>query len=259
MKKHAKRKINKQYLLIKTHRYIGLASFIILCWLAVSGLLLNHTEALKLSHKVTTNRFLLSLYNVPEPVFTQGAKSNDQWVFAIDHTLYLDRLKLSTIDHSSFIAALSKDDLLVIATEKKLLLFTEKGELVDRLTSTDTIKAIGLNTKADIVVDTDKGCLVVNDDMTLFSACSTREEGAINWVTLSDIPDTLKADLRSQNGGISLERVFLDAHSGRILGIAGVYFMDVMAILIIIIGLSGFAIWLVRKMITARRKKARRL
>jgi len=255
MKKHAKNKTNKHYLLIKTHRYIGLASFMVLCWLAVSGLLLNHTEELELSHKVTSNSLLLSLYNVPEPVFTKGANVDGKWLFALDNALYLDKLKLPMSDTSAFIAALTKDDLLLIATQKKLLLFTSKGEYIDSLASTAAIKALGLNSEAQVVVDTPKGCFVTNDDVTLFSACQTTS--SIKWVVLQAIPDVLKTDLRSQTAGVSVERVLLDTHSGRILGIAGVYFMDAMAILIIIIGLSGFAIWLTRKIMQAQRRKAR--
>jgi len=253
MKSHKKRKLNKQVILLKAHRYIGLTSFIILCWLAISGLLLNYTEGLQLNHKKSTNKLLLNLYNIPTPTFTKGIKVGEKWLFGIDDNIYFNKLKLSANYTPPFITATFKDDFLFVATKNELLIFTFKGDYVDKLSSKADIKKIGLNNSKQVVIQTADACLFVDSEFTQLSPCQQKNQ--IAWLQPQTIPKALKDELlrQYQGAGISWERVFLDAHSGRILGIAGVYFMDAMAILIIILGLSGFLIWLFRSI--KKRKK----
>ena len=43
---------------------------------------------------------------------------------------------------------------------------------------------------------------------------------------------------------LNWERVILDAHSGRLFGNIGVIFMDIVAIMLILLSISGIYIWL---------------
>jgi hypothetical protein len=44
--------------------------------------------------------------------------------------------------------------------------------------------------------------------------------------------------------GLSVERVIADLHSGRVIGIVGPFVMDVVAVLLIVLSLSGLLLWL---------------
>jgi len=47
----------------------------------------------------------------------------------------------------------------------------------------------------------------------------------------------------SRGKGLSWERVMLDLHSGRLFGTAGVWVVDVAAVLLLFLALSGFVLW----------------
>lgn len=248
MKKLVRRRTNKHLLLLKAHRYIGLGSFLVLVWLSISGLLLNHTEILKLDKKFSHNSLLLNLYNIPEPQFSKAVKLNQNWLVAIDNKLYLNELNLSLSYYNlPFLGAVLKQDLLLIALQHDLLMFTPQGEYIDAIHIDANIKKLGLDSRQQLVFDTDQGCLISDEALTSFSACPALSR--IDWVQFSQIPNVLKQQLSLiyQGSIISLERIILDAHSGRIIGTLGVYFMDAMAIAIIILAISGFIIWLLRK------------
>ena len=46
---------------------------------------------------------------------------------------------------------------------------------------------------------------------------------------------------------INLERFLLDAHSGRVFGKYGIYVIDVAAILLLILSITGIWLWVVRR------------
>lgn len=229
-------------ILRKIHTYVGLGSFMILCWLAISGLFLNHTDGLKLSTKFTDNAAVLSLYNIPNLVFSQGVQINGQWIFAADNNIYAQNSGL-LIANKPFTSALLKGNITVVASGYELLFFTNSGEYIDNLVFEQEILKIGLN-KTQLIVQGKTGNLAVNENYTEVSRHNNRE--TVKWQLPKKLPDRLKYSV-SKTKTISLERLLLDAHSGRILGIFGVYFMDFMAILLIFMGISGVLIWTIRK------------
>ena len=59
--------------------------------------------------------------------------------------------------------------------------------------------------------------------------------------------------------GLTLERVLLDLHSGRVLGSAGVLLVDAAAILFLLLAISGLWLWSRRRTSTrAHRRKTER-
>ena len=66
-----------------------------------------------------------------------------------------------------------------------------------------------------------------------------------NWVKPTQVSEKLKeqAVLAYRAQFLTLERIILDAHSGRILGLFGVLFMDAVAVLLILLSISGVYIW----------------
>ena len=253
MKKRANKKHRKQIFLLKAHRYIGIMSFLVLCWLAISGLLLNHTEGLQLDRKYSSNPILLDLYHIPAPTFKQGILLNGKWLFSVKNAVYVEDKKLLETQDSPLIGGLWQENFIAIATYQQVFLFTPELEWIDTLALQTTIKKIGLaDTK--IVLDTDQGCLKIDDDFMELSPCTMSKQ--FIWSQLDDVPDRVKLAFKQTQYGavISLERLILDAHSGRIIGLAGVYFMDLMAIFIIMLGISGFTLWLLRKIKQYKRK-----
>jgi hypothetical protein len=52
------------------------------------------------------------------------------------------------------------------------------------------------------------------------------------------------ANKKFQSQFLNWERVILDAHSGRLFGNLGVWFMDIVALMLILLSVSGIYIWL---------------
>ena len=69
------------------------------------------------------------------------------------------------------------------------------------------------------------------------------------WSGSDKLPGNLERTLiRKYRGkGLSLEKLLLDLHSGRIFGGAGVYLIDLSAIIFIILAVSGWWLWLKRR------------
>ena len=66
------------------------------------------------------------------------------------------------------------------------------------------------------------------------------------WIKPEQVSEQIKsaAIQRYQSQHLTLERIFVDAHSGRILGTLGVLLMDLVAIILVLLSISGLYIWL---------------
>ncbi|HSH28473.1 MAG TPA: PepSY domain-containing protein, partial [Thiohalobacter sp.] len=71
----------------------------------------------------------------------------------------------------------------------------------------------------------------------------------VTWAQTDTLPAELYEELVEHYRGevLPLERVLLDLHSGRIFGRHGYLVMDVAAVLLIALALSGSLIWLRRR------------
>ena len=105
---------------------------------------------------------------------------------------------------------------------------------------------MGSNEAGDIVVAAAHGYYVADEALV-----SWRERDAVqaHWATQENTPPALHARLVSayRGKGLSMERVLLDLHSGRILGSRGELFMDGIAILFLLLASTGIWLWAKRK------------
>ena len=71
----------------------------------------------------------------------------------------------------------------------------------------------------------------------------------IRWAKPAATDEAMLATLRADYLGsiLSLERVLLDLHSGRILGRFGPWLMDLAAVLLLVLAVTGIWLWNVRK------------
>lgn len=232
-------------MLHKLHRYMGLISFVALFWLAISGLFLNHTQTFKLSERRIDNAFVAKFYGIHKLMFTQAIRLGGEWIFGINNDIYWGDKKIPAKHDAAFVSAIQKDNLVIIATKKELLILTQAGEYIDNLGIKNEIQKLGLDGRHNVVVETKDNCLTINQEYTASAHCS---EGGQVWVQPHALADEFKDRFKEKwQNGISLERILLDAHSGRILGIMGVYLIDIVAIFMVVIGFSGFLIWLKTK------------
>ncbi len=65
----------------------------------------------------------------------------------------------------------------------------------------------------------------------------------------NDISKDLLHEIESKHtgNGINLERMVLDFHSGRLFGSIGVWFVDIVGVMVILLALSGLFLWFGRR------------
>jgi hypothetical protein len=230
------------------HRYLGLSAALFVIVLAASGLLLNHTEELRLDEISISSPALLDWYGVHAPdnllAYTAGALS----IIDAQGRIYVGQTLLPQAE-GPLHGAVEYAGLVVIAAGTQLLLLTPGGELVERLDNASdlpaNILAIGVTDSNALAVRTVHGSYVTEED---FLAWQPLESAGARWATSRPPTAQERTALeRAWRGdGLPLERVMLDLHSGRILGSAGVYLMDGAAILFLLLAGSGVWLWIKR-------------
>ena len=229
----------------KWHRKVGITAAFFVMLLVVTGLLLNHTDKLNLQNIFVQSEKLLQWYNIQPKGQIKGFSVDQHWLSQIDGRLYFDQMELT--DHiEDLYGAVRISDGFVVALDGSLLILTQSGELVERLSGSEGvpsgIKSIGLSRAGDIVIKAAHGDYIADLDTTEWQ----EQEGlVINWSVADEIPEKLREQLlRLYRGkGLPLERVIIDIHSGRILGQAGVLLVDFMAILFLSLAMSGVWMW----------------
>jgi hypothetical protein len=156
------------------------------------------------------------------------------------------------------VGAAKHDTGYVAACEQELLFLDEQGRLVEKIGAT-----FGL----PIPVEQLGGCgeqLCIRTPRRLFE---------LDFINLSFKPlvgvqptwsePTLLNDASrqtiyelSRGQGLSWERVMLDLHSGRLFGAAGVWVVDIAAVLLLFLALSGFVLWYQHMRVKRARKKS---
>ena len=230
----------------KWHRKVGITAAFFVMLLVVTGLLLNHTNRFNLQNIFVQSEKLLELYHIQPEGQMKGFRIDQHWFSQIDSRLYFDQMELA--DHiENLHGAVRISDGFVIAHDEILLILTKSGELVERLSGSEGvpagIKSIGLTSGGDLVIKAAHGDYIADLDATEW-----REEEAlvVNWSVPDEIPEKLSKQLLMlyRGKGLPLERVILDIHSGRILGQAGVLLVDFMALLFLLLAMSGVWMWL---------------
>jgi len=67
MSKHKKRRYSVIYILLLLHRWSGISIALFVILLSITGIMLNHTEALSLTKKNINNTYILSWYGIKMP------------------------------------------------------------------------------------------------------------------------------------------------------------------------------------------------
>lgn len=229
----------------KWHRKVGITAAFFVMLLVVTGLLLNHTNNLNLQNIFVQSEKLLEWYNIQPEGQIKSFRVNQHWLTQIDGRLYFDQIELA--DHiEELYGTVRISDGFVVALDGSLLILTQSGELVERLSGSEGvpagIKLIGLSEVGNIVIKAAHGDYIADLDTTEWQ----EQEGlVVNWSIPDEIPEKLSEQLLTlyRGKGLPLERVIIDIHSGRVLGLAGVLLVDFMALLFLLLAMSGVWMW----------------
>jgi hypothetical protein len=234
----------------KWHRKLGVFAAFFIVFLSVTGIALNHTDGLSLAHQPIKSTWLLDHYGIAAP---QDIRIYQQGNILVTHqsVWFKGALLLESDDQVISVGRMplkqSKKDVLVIATSQSLLLYSLTGELVDMLGVEsgvpESINALSIKGE-QLILDTEQG--YVKTDSNFFDWQVIQPITAPQWLQpeIASTQQIEQAKLIYRAQFLTLERIILDSHSGRILGDIGVVFMDFIALLLIVLSISGLYLWL---------------
>ena len=233
------------------HRKLGIMAAFFIIFLSLSGVALNHTTTLSLAHQPITSTWLLDHYGIAPPSDVRFYQQNSLHV--TNNLLWLNEMLLLE-SASDIVAAISilptqnsNSQIILAVSSNQIYLFNQQGDLIDQLGEElgvpQNINALSVNNN-DVILRTATGYFQTNIDFLKWQKIAFVREP--DWIEAVEVSDHAKATaaLLYRSRFLTLERIILDAHSGRIFGLFGVLFMDLVAILLILLSLSGIYIWL---------------
>jgi hypothetical protein len=222
---------------------VGVSVVVFVLFLAISGVTLNHASDLGLDRRYVGWSWLLDLYGIqaPQPAASFADAGHRS-------TLLGERLFLDGHDTGQRVTTLTGvvviDPLLLATAEQAAHVFMTGGELVEMIDLQSSLPGPveRLGRLADRAVIQSDGQLFRSDaGIAGFERWDTDSADKIEWsvATPPDAGELAKLDAAWRGRGLPVERVLLDVHSGRIFGMPGVLLMDLFALCMIALGISG--------------------
>ncbi|PCJ30533.1 MAG: peptidase [Gammaproteobacteria bacterium] len=228
----------------RLHRSMGAFIAIFVLMLASTGIALNHSDDLDLDKRYLSWNWLLQHYGVTQLKADVAYSLSSHTVSQFGSQVFLNSIPI-TQSSTPILGGIMLDELMVLATQDALLLFSQQGEFIERMDSTVGIpimvQKIALLDN-DVVIQTTNGFWHSDSTLENWQPLSTNE---ISWSESNVIPDAVdqQIQLYFYDRGISIERVILDLHNGHIFGRYGVWLTDFWGVFLIFISLSGLWMW----------------
>lgn len=239
--------IPRKRAILAAHRWLGLVSALFLVVLAVTGLLLNHAEPLGLHDIKVRSSILLRQYDMLGKGDIRSFRVGESGIIShLDRSLYYNGIHCTA--SGPVVGIHEGEAFFVVATADQLTYLAEDGELIEAVSTSvlpfEEILYLGMSESADPVVVSHEGQFLPDDDWLAF----TKYDGTFSVSPLEESAssgDIMDAVLEHHQGqGLSLYRVLLDLHAGRLFGWGGRTAMDLSAVAILILVGSGIAGWL---------------
>jgi len=227
------------------HRWIGVSLLFFVILLAVTGITLNHGDKLGLDRRFVSWSWVLNAYGIEMPSQLTSYADAGHRATLVGERLFIDGRdvdqRVSTL--AGFVAL---GPMLLAAGENAVHLLTPGGDLVE------VIELVGLPGPIDrvgriggqAVVQSAGSLLRSDDDIAVFTPWHDVATAEIQW-SVSTPPTASELavlELAYRGRGLTVERVLLDLHSGRILALPGTLLMDIVGVFLIVLGMSGLVI-----------------
>ena len=122
----------------QVHKFTGIAVCVFLIHLSITGIFLNHTEDLGLDEKYTDSPMILALYNISMPNKEESFLVDNYFISRFGNQVFLDNQPVFKSE-VPITGAIIFNQMLVIAIENELVLLTEEGELIEKLTTANGV------------------------------------------------------------------------------------------------------------------------
>jgi hypothetical protein len=240
---------NLNLVLREWHKRAGIAVFIFMGWLGVSGIFLNESPDLGLDTARVSWGWLNALYGLRAEPPRTGFSASGHWLAVTTDATLIDGKPLATPVVSPLGLASGNSagkSLLFAATPDSLVLLTPSGERVDELRAPTlpvmAIRRVGM-------VSAHPGTIAVQD-LDAYQSSDGGETwtpvapGDVRWSQPQPLPEVERAKLVPYSRpSVIVEQVLIDAHSGRLFGRYGTYVIDAVGFIALWLATSGVWIW----------------
>jgi len=232
--------------LLGWHRYVGLGVCLLAIHLAITGILLNHTESFKLDNTYISNSTLLKWYGIHLPEKINGYRIDNNWLTRWNDKIYFNDTYVAQ-SHQKLIGTAKTEYFYALATTEEIWLLTIDGQIIEKLNSPGEklgdISALASQNNR-VVIKTEQGIFIADTDLVSWAPYKRNN---ITWSATDTIPTPLMQRLFQQGHSINWERFLLDLHSGRIATRTGTFVIDLAGIAMIFLSLTGFTLWIKRR------------
>jgi hypothetical protein len=226
------------------HRLVGIASTAVVLVTIATGVVLNHSDALNLAKRETRGTAIRHLYGNANVPLSPSYRVGRGWITQMGQRVFLDRAEILRRE-APIVGAVETPDALLIAFEDGVVELDDGLNVVEAYGALDglapPLTRVGWNGD-DAFVQAAAGIMQFDAATMAFVAGGG---STLRWQAASPLPDAISKDLVSNYGGpgVSYEQLLLDLHSGRLFGLPGVIIVDVAAICMLILGMTGVFLW----------------
>ena len=236
-------------MLKRWHGRMGVVAALFVLTLGFTGLCLNHVSSWGFDSKALRSPALLGLYGMSQMGEVVSYPLGNGYISESEQQLFYGRDAIGSCD-GALVGAVLVAAQVVLACERQLLLLTPTFELIEKIGPALglplAVERLGVSGE-QLLIDTTAGYFFASlDTLSWTPTGPALSQVPVRWSTASPPPEALRQALAKVAGSddITYERLLLDIHSGRILGEWGVYLVDVMALLFMLLAMSGLVIWL---------------
>ncbi|NCG08510.1 MAG: hypothetical protein GWO81_02910 [Verrucomicrobia bacterium] len=232
--------------ILALHRWLGLLSALFLVVLSITGLALNHTERLGLDGIRVKSDLLLKCYGMQGQgdLKAFSIHGNDTLTHLGDQLYYNESPLAST---ATPLAYYSGENFTVIACPDHFVLLDPAGQLIEAIETDglpfEKVNAAGRSPEGAVILVAENGLWKPDNEWLHFNPYSGPY--TVKTLPAASLPKNVSSAILAhhQGQGLSLYRVLLDLHAGRLFGWGGRTLMDLTAVAILLLISSGLTSW----------------
>ena len=191
---------------------------------------------------------ILALYNISMPSQEESFLVDNIFISRFGDQVFMGNQPIIKSENPIMGAAFS-NQILAIAFANEMVLLTQEGKLIERISSTaelpENIQKLGVS--EDILYLKTSDLVWQSSDQA--QAWELSDSDFNDWSNEVVIPDqqTKQIEMYFSGKGVSLEQFFLDLHNGNIIKGFGKWLLDIIAIFLLLLSISGIWIWLKKR------------
>lgn len=238
-------------LLQRWHRSAGVAAALFLVFIGVTGVMLMHSDRLGLPASQIGNRRLLDWYGIRPPPPPRGFECDGHWFSQSGERVFFDTREVP-LTTGVLLGAFAtgpgggaREWLLV--TDLQAVVIDDSGAVLERF-GRDSGFPAGLTAAGR---DAAGGVILASTaerfrfDPTTGEFVTAGKSDPVDWSNAGTPPSAVATVIARQYSGegVSVERVLLDLHSGRLFGTVGIVVVNLAALLLVFLAATGLYLW----------------